>query len=261
MVRIKNEENFLNVSIESIINFVDEIILINNLSSDKTATIIKKLIKKYPQKIFAYNYPYWVSKIGNQSKNIDNKKKSKKHLATYYNWSMNKCSKSYILKWDGDMVANKGFQREITLFKKTKRIFFIKNFGKNIYPDLRHAIQTIKETESEVFPGCYISYLNKETYKELRLFPKRISYYNAKFPFLENLFSPLMFYPFLILNANKPSFLHLKFLKTDPYSNMPEEMKKFIKFSIRPDEKLTKEELNILSRYKIKNYNKDFIIS
>jgi len=46
--------------IESYLSFVDEIILVDNLSTDKTKEICLKLQKKYPDKIKFYTYPYEV---------------------------------------------------------------------------------------------------------------------------------------------------------------------------------------------------------
>ena len=48
---VKNEENFINYAIKSVINFVDLIIIFDTGSTDKTAAIIQNLAKEYPNKI------------------------------------------------------------------------------------------------------------------------------------------------------------------------------------------------------------------
>lgn len=48
---VKNEENFIQYSIKSVIDFVDKIIIFDTGSTDKTAEIIKGLQKEYPEKI------------------------------------------------------------------------------------------------------------------------------------------------------------------------------------------------------------------
>jgi glycosyltransferase involved in cell wall biosynthesis len=48
---VKNEENFIWYAVKSVIDFVDQIIIFDTGSEDKTVEIIKKLITEYPQKI------------------------------------------------------------------------------------------------------------------------------------------------------------------------------------------------------------------
>lgn len=48
---IKNEENFVGYAIRSVIDFVDQILVFDTGSTDKTAEIVKKLVSEYPTKI------------------------------------------------------------------------------------------------------------------------------------------------------------------------------------------------------------------
>lgn len=48
---IKNEENFIEKSVESVLEFVDKIIIFDTGSIDKTVEIVKKMAGKYPEKI------------------------------------------------------------------------------------------------------------------------------------------------------------------------------------------------------------------
>ncbi len=48
---VKNEENFINYAIKSVINFVDHVIVFDTGSTDKTVAIIQNLAKEYPNKI------------------------------------------------------------------------------------------------------------------------------------------------------------------------------------------------------------------
>ena len=54
--RLKNAEEFLEITIESHINYYDEIILVDNNSEDSTELICRNLQKKYPNKIKFYIY-------------------------------------------------------------------------------------------------------------------------------------------------------------------------------------------------------------
>lgn len=48
---VKNEESFVGYAIESVIDFVDKIMVFDTGSADKTIEIIQGLVKKYPNKI------------------------------------------------------------------------------------------------------------------------------------------------------------------------------------------------------------------
>jgi glycosyltransferase involved in cell wall biosynthesis len=54
--RLKNSSDFLIESIESHINLVDEIILVDNNSEDDTKEICLKMQAKYNKKIIFYPY-------------------------------------------------------------------------------------------------------------------------------------------------------------------------------------------------------------
>ncbi|TSC85033.1 MAG: Uncharacterized protein G01um101413_417 [Parcubacteria group bacterium Gr01-1014_13] len=48
---VKNEENFIYYAIKSVINFVDQVMVFDTGSTDKTVAIIQSLVKEYPNKI------------------------------------------------------------------------------------------------------------------------------------------------------------------------------------------------------------------
>jgi glycosyltransferase involved in cell wall biosynthesis len=48
---VKNEENFIYYAIKSVINFVDQVMVFDTGSTDKTVEIIQQIIKEYPNKI------------------------------------------------------------------------------------------------------------------------------------------------------------------------------------------------------------------
>lgn len=99
VARLKNAEDFLELVIESHLPFLNEIILVDNMSTDNTKTICKKLQKKYPEKIkfYEYNYPVFPiwSNNGVQSQSIHS-------LAYYYNWCFAKSKYKYVMKLDDD---------------------------------------------------------------------------------------------------------------------------------------------------------------
>lgn len=249
MIRVKNEEEFLLKSVESIINHVDEVVIIDNLSSDKTPAIIQKLKKNYPLKVFTFEYNFKVAKIGLPSKReISKNKNSPLHLSSYTNWCIKKCRQPYILKWDGDMIATDELYKSLKKFKHSD-CELINNYGLNIFPDKKHAVKTIKnkeKLEKNFYSGCFNSRLSEFTLKEFRIFPKKFSYFDTSFEFQEFFRTPFSSFAELILNCKKPAFLHLKFCKKNPFEIIPGNMRRTIENNLLPGEKIPKEYLELL---------------
>ena len=102
MLRVKNEERTIRASIISIIDFVDEVLVVDNGSTDKTPDIIDELVFSYPDKILSRTYPFRVSLCGLEFANTP--ADSIHSLAYYYNWCKSGCKFSYLIKWDADMI-------------------------------------------------------------------------------------------------------------------------------------------------------------
>lgn len=121
VARLRNADDFLEKVIETHLPFLDEIILIDNLSTDKTKEICLKLKKKYPNKIKFFEYKYDVKPPG-VSDNI--KWNSIYSLAYYYNWCFSKSRYKYVMKVDDDNYfdTKKGLEiRKYILEKKPKK--------------------------------------------------------------------------------------------------------------------------------------------
>src|SRR5208282_2632090 len=63
MMRVKNEEAFLRASAESILPLVDEIVIIDNDSTDATPRIARDLARSHPGKIRVCHYPHAVARV------------------------------------------------------------------------------------------------------------------------------------------------------------------------------------------------------
>ena len=119
MIRIKNEgSNIYNV-LTSIKNCFDEIVVIDNNSSDNTISEIDRATKDFSilkNKLKLYHYKFEISKCG-----IDNFREpqnSPNSLASFYNYSLKKCSFSKICKWDGDMILPRSMEKSFKNFTK-----------------------------------------------------------------------------------------------------------------------------------------------
>src|ERR1700722_12877493 len=103
MMRIKNEEAFLRASVESILPLVDEVVIIDNNSTDATPLIAQELAQSYPGKIKVCQYNHVIARVGSENQALASTRagrKSPQLLANYYNWCMRQCRMNYILKWD-----------------------------------------------------------------------------------------------------------------------------------------------------------------
>ncbi|OIO77106.1 hypothetical protein AUJ87_01780 [Candidatus Gracilibacteria bacterium CG1_02_38_174] len=100
VARLKNGDDFLEQTLESHIPFLDELILIDNLSTDSTRLICEKFAKKYPQKVKVYEYPYNVFQIGTHK--VD--PRSIHSFAYYSNWCVSQTKYRYIMRVDDDNI-------------------------------------------------------------------------------------------------------------------------------------------------------------
>ncbi len=122
IIRAKNEQKTLRYCIESVVDLVDEIILVDNNSTDLTLDIMKEYESKY-KKIKVYQYKIENLKIGvEHSKVYKNKNKNKKTIATFYNWCLSKATKYNVIKWDADFICIKNnFNELVNMFDLKNR--------------------------------------------------------------------------------------------------------------------------------------------
>ncbi len=256
MLRVKNEEEYLFEAITSIVNHVEEVILVDNQSNDNTPLIIEKLKKLYPKKVFSYTYSYLIAKVGKESKKLALKNKnSPSHIVNFTNWCLDKCTKPYILQWDGDHIATEELYQGIEKFKKSESHLFFSQ-GLNIFPDLQHSVKTIQNKESldsTLFKGALDSYLDKLTWNECRIFPKKFSKNTYEYPYWETFSNPFLFFPKYHFLDKNISFLHLKFLKSDSYQILSKDIKKVLQDNLFPGEMLEKKYTRLLKHFNIQS--------
>lgn len=112
IIRAKNEEENIKNCIMSIIDIADEIIFVDNLSTDNTLDIVQSLRNQYPNIIKIYQYKIKIPKCGEEQEN-NVKIHSHNTIAKYYNWCLNKSKRYNIIKWDADCIANKENLQEL----------------------------------------------------------------------------------------------------------------------------------------------------
>lgn len=127
-MRIKNEEQFLRLAIESHLPFYDEIVAVYNGCTDHTEEILCDLQKQYPDKIRVFHYLPKIHPVATEAhKNTPTE--SVHSMANYYNYALSKCSYSVATKLDVDHLA---IPQNLKLVIKTIRVD-IKNGIQKIY--------------------------------------------------------------------------------------------------------------------------------
>jgi glycosyltransferase involved in cell wall biosynthesis len=115
LMRVKNEERTVRQSVESVINVVDELVIIHHNCTDNTIPILLELAKKYP-KISLYEYTQHVipANTNGYVEGFD----QKFTLANYYNFGLLKCKYKWVLKIDADQIY---FEEELKTLFENKR--------------------------------------------------------------------------------------------------------------------------------------------
>jgi hypothetical protein len=261
MVRVRNEEEFLYPSVKSVADYVDEIVIVDNLSTDDTASIIEALCLEYPQKVICYSYPYTVRRVGRENWELASSPegRSSPHLsANYYNWCLRKCTKPFILKWDGDMIAMEHFYKALGEWRRSEKPIMVFN-GANVHPDLQHLIgarSSDRETllASLSVPGLprWVTSLTHD-YPEPRLFPRFLAKYDSSLGWTQRLSSPFrdQFGLRCCYQAEDVCYLHLKFCKRDPYSGYSSDLKEVISSNVTVGRSLGPEEWELLRGWQV----------
>jgi len=161
MIRVKNGEDFLEASVLSIASVVDEVVFINNQSSDNTSEIIDSLALHLKDQLLIkkFEYNYNVVRVGEESFILQKKEPRSPCLThNFYNWCVKQCSCPFILKWDDDMIATPELLKEIKSFKISS--FLEMEFsGVNVAPDLKSKLSWNAGLEPRISPRIASHYV------------------------------------------------------------------------------------------------------
>ncbi len=260
MLRLRNEEEYLDAAVRSIVEVVDEVVLIDNLSTDRTPAVMANLKSDFPDRVEVYQYEHEVAPVGADTWKLVNDspdQRSPRLLANYYNWCLERCAYPYALKWDGDMIALEGLRRRILRWKATGRPILIMQ-GANVHPSLEHLADARCTDRTTLLDGLEVpalpSWATDLTYDfpDPRLFPKLFARYTSELMWVETLDSP--FYRSGARSthceeAESPAYLHMKFCKRDPFSAYSPDLAAAIAGNIVPGEPLTPEHSRELARW------------
>ncbi len=157
LLRVKNERSKIHGVLSSIGDLFDEIVIVDNDSTDGTMEIVRDFRRRKgaEDKIKLYAYPFQIARCGPE--HAATPEDSVHNLAYYYNWALSRCSLRYVCKWDGDMIVRKESkpllrQRFKEMQTDVKKCWGL--YGQTVYRDLKMNFYLSDEInwEPRVFP-------------------------------------------------------------------------------------------------------------
>jgi hypothetical protein len=248
MVRVRNEAEFLAAAVRSIASLVDEVVIVDNASTDASPEVIRELARELPA-VRSYVYPHKVARAGREHLTAveEGDSRSPYRLSSLSNWALRRCRCPFVLTWDGDMLAGPEFAQACRQWRAGPYLaMWFK--GVNAHPDRVHLLGARSSDPKvvraplarEVLPGWTLRMTDAPG--ETRLYPRFLAHFDdALFWWCESLQSPLRFgfdLPSNMLAAHyklapaSPLFLHLKYWKHAPNANHSEDFKAMLQGNI-----------------------------
>lgn len=126
-MRIRNEAEFLDLSVRSWLDLVDELIIVYNNCQDATPEILQKLALEFPDKLKVFHYVPIVHPPGSkQFYAID--ADHPQSLVNYYNFTLAQTTRQWVIKIDGDLILDKQGLANIKNFYQNNLLNNPKNF-------------------------------------------------------------------------------------------------------------------------------------
>ena len=246
MVRVRNEEEWLYQAVSSVANLVDELILVDNASSDRTPQLIRQIAAEHPAKTRTFPYPHLIARQGAENADLvaHDDGRSPRLLANYYNWCLDRCSNPYVFKWDGDEIATDEMQRALSAFRRSRK-HVLMLFGRNVHPSLTSVIRDVPPVVDA--PSGFWGSVPSTQDPEPRVFPRRFARYWSN-RLWESLASPYLRHA-LTLRWERPTYLHMAMCKGEPFANAsPNDRQARLRSSLQPGAALTASEAAALER-------------
>ena len=119
-MRLKNEEEYLDQVIESLLPFLDELVIVYNECTDRTPEIVARCQARHPQKVKVYHY---VPRVYPQRSDLHTATSpvSVHSLVRYCNFALSRTTCRYAVKVDGDEVAIPGAFKFVTEMVRSKQ--------------------------------------------------------------------------------------------------------------------------------------------
>ncbi|GAA2023734.1 MULTISPECIES: hypothetical protein [Nocardioides] len=105
--RMRNEAHNLPWVLPGMLEAVQHVIVVDNLSDDGTAEEARRIADELGagERLTVLDYPFQVARAGTE--HLATPPDSVHSLTHFYNWSLSQVRTSYSMKWDGDMVLTR----------------------------------------------------------------------------------------------------------------------------------------------------------
>lgn len=104
MVRLRDEEMFCKLALESFVEWCDELVIALNCCTDRTPEIVEEFRARHPTKTKVVRYDFVLHPMG--PGHSDCPPDSLHACAYYYNFVQSLTTRTHVVKLDGDMVAH-----------------------------------------------------------------------------------------------------------------------------------------------------------
>jgi len=133
LMRLCNEEDYLDMVIESHLPFLDELVIVYNRCTDRTPEIAHAFQARYPDKIACYAYPYPAHPPSSPG-HVSSPPTSPRSDVNYSNFALSRTTCRYCVKVDGDHIAvPKAFGRLTDWVRREKPRAFVTFLGINLW--------------------------------------------------------------------------------------------------------------------------------
>lgn len=139
IMRVKNDAEFIEASIDSCIDALDELIIVYNECTDNSPNLIAQKQKQYPDKIKVYEYTHKIYSINLTKEEYEYAKSlpsdSPNLLCNYYNFALSKVTCKYAMKIDADQIYFTDKLNEwCDVYRKGYKASFVsKVIGRGVY--------------------------------------------------------------------------------------------------------------------------------
>ena len=136
MVRLRDEEAWVRLALESFVDWCDELVVVLNVCSDRTPEIVEAFRAEHADKVKVYDYPHEIWPMG--PGHDDCPDGDPRASAALYNFTQERSTRAHVCKLDGDMVMQDWAGAEIRrlMSEGHGRIRF--NGADLVGDDLRH---------------------------------------------------------------------------------------------------------------------------
>jgi len=205
LMRVSNEENTVRQSIESVINVVDELVVVYHNCKDKTVDILNDLSLKY-KKISIFEYTQYVipANTGGYVEGFN----PSHSLANYYNYGLSKCRYNWFLKIDADQIY---FEEELDkLFKKRQPKSYYCMVGYNVTVDASDNI-SVSTFEGIPLNGCHGDHFLTEI--KLGSCFRMVRYDDGSYAQCEQYFEPNLYWYMFDFSIGGAFWYHVRYFK------------------------------------------------